>query len=128
VRLQVVLPTKIELDDVVRKVVAEGPEGSFCVLPRHQDLVTPLTVGLLAYEDEHGEHFLGLGGGLLVKQGRQIRIATPFVVAGVPLGELRREAQRRAQEQDQQDRQARTAVGRMEADLVRRFMELRRGR
>lgn len=125
-KLQVVLPTEVVLDVAVRKVVAEGPEGAFCLLPRHLDLATPLGVGLLAYETDAGEHFLGLGGGLLVKQGRTIRVATPFAVTGVPLGELREEARRRAHELDQLDRQARTALGRMEADLVRRFLELRR--
>lgn len=54
-QLKVLLPTEIFLHEPVRKVVAEAPNGSFCLLPAHIDFVTALVPGLLSYETEEEE-------------------------------------------------------------------------
>ena len=44
-RLKVLLPTKVLIDEEVTKVVAEAENGSFCILPRHIDFVSALVPG-----------------------------------------------------------------------------------
>jgi F-type H+-transporting ATPase subunit epsilon len=39
VRLKVLLPSRVLLDEEVQKVVAEAANGSFGMLPRHVDFV-----------------------------------------------------------------------------------------
>jgi F-type H+-transporting ATPase subunit epsilon len=49
VRLLLSVPTGVLLDEPVTKVIAESPDGSFCLLPRHLDLATVLVPGLLTF-------------------------------------------------------------------------------
>ena len=75
-KLKVYTPSDIFLNREVKKVVAESPAGSFCILPRHIDYVTALTTGILSYltpEDE--ERFLAIDKGVLVKLADEVRVA-----------------------------------------------------
>ena len=64
-RLEVFTPTALLVDDAAVKVIAEGPEGYFAVLPRHIDLAAALTPGLLVYVTAAGEErLLGIDEGV----------------------------------------------------------------
>ncbi|MDY6909404.1 MAG: hypothetical protein SWC40_05625 [Thermodesulfobacteriota bacterium] len=64
-RLRILLPTEILLEEPVRKIVAEAPNGFFCLLPRHVDFVTALVLGILSYEAEDGrERFAAMDEGI----------------------------------------------------------------
>jgi len=122
-RLKIYAPSNIFLDREVKKVVAESPAGSFCILPRHIDYVTALTAGILSYltpEDE--ERFLAVDGGVLVKLADEVQVAAGWVIGG-ELGELRRQTERMMSEVDEKEKKTRSSVARLEADFIRRFME-----
>ena len=75
-RLRVLLPTEVLVDRPVAKLVAEGVDGWFGVLPRHADIATALAPGLLAYVEagEGGrERAVAIDAGVLVKLGRDVR-------------------------------------------------------
>ncbi|MFC1823507.1 F0F1 ATP synthase subunit epsilon [Thermodesulfobacteriota bacterium] len=121
--LKIFQPSNVFLEQSVSKVVAEGPAGSFGILPRHIDLATALVPGILSYETVSGkESFVALNGGVLVKQGTQVSIATRTAIEG-ELGKLKNEVDKMITDVDERERKARTAVARLEADLVRRMME-----
>lgn len=121
--LSVFLPSEIFLDTEVVKVVGESPAGSFAILPRHVDIATALVPSILAYQSaRQKEVFLALNGGILVKQGDQVSIATRMAIRG-ELGVLRNTVEKIINEVDERERKTRTAVARLEADLVRRFVE-----
>ncbi len=122
-RLKVYAPSDIFLDREVKKVVAESPAGSFCILPRHIDYVTALTTGILSYltpEDE--EAFLALDEGVLVKQGNEVQVAAEWVIGG-ELGELRRQIEHMMSDAGEREKKTRSSMARLEADFIRRFME-----
>ena len=122
-RLKIFQPSEIFLDETISKVVGESPAGSFALLPRHIDMTTALVPGILAYENGQGkEVFLALDGGLLVKQGDQVSIATRMAIRG-ELGALREAVEKFVDEVDDRERKTRSAVARLEADFVRRFGE-----
>lgn len=122
-RLKVFQPSEIFLDEEVAKVVAEGPAGSFGILPRHLDMATGLVPGILSYWTSQGkEMFLALNGGILVKQSDDVFVATRVAIAG-ELGALKSSVERFMNEVDERERKARSAVARLEADFVRRFVE-----
>ena len=50
-KLMVLLPTEVLIDEEARKITAEAQNGSFCLLPRHIDFVTALVPGILSFED-----------------------------------------------------------------------------
>jgi F-type H+-transporting ATPase subunit epsilon len=122
-RLKVYAPSDIFLDREVKKVVAESPAGSFCILPRHIDYVTALTTGILSYltpEDE--ERFLAIDEGVLVKQGNEVQVAAEWVIGG-ELGELRRQIEHMMSDAGEREKKTRSSMARLEADFIRRFME-----
>ena len=126
--LRVLLPTHVAVDEPVRKVIAEGAEGAFALLPRHADVVAALGRGLLIYESEAGERFLALNGGTLIKCGDEVLVSTPGAVQGDDLGALREAARNAFEATSEQERRARSALQRMEVDFVRRFVEFEQPR
>jgi len=123
VRLKVFQPSNVFLDQAVEKVVAEGPAGSFAIRTRHLDMATALVPGILSYWPPQGrEEFLAVNGGILIKQGDNVLVATRMAVSG-ELGALHQAVERFINEVDDRERKARSAVARLEADFVRRFVE-----
>ena len=115
--------SEIFLNEEIARVTAESPSGSFCMLPRHIDIATALVPGILSYKTPDGrERFVALNGGILTKQGDQVAIATQMAVKG-ELGALRKTVEKMINGIDERERRTRTAVARLEADFVKRFME-----
>ena len=78
------------VDRTVRRIVAEGPDGCFGMLPGHIDFVSELVPGILVYETEDGaERFVAVNAGTLVKCGGEVRVAVRGAVEGDDLGVLR---------------------------------------
>ena len=124
--LEILLPTEILADTDVVKVIAEAENGSFCLLPRHVDFVAALVPGLLSFTRPDGnEEFAALAEGVLVKRGDEVLVSTVNGVRSADLGQLHRVVREQFVLLDERDRRARSALARMEADFVRRFMELR---
>ena len=122
-KLKIFQPSEVFLETDVEKVVGESPGGSFGILPKHIDMAIALAPGILTYESEQGkESFVALNGGVLVKQGDQVAIATRMAIRG-ELGALREAVEKMIEEVDERERKTRSAVARLEADLVRRFVE-----
>ena len=122
-RLKILTPSEVFLDEEVSKVVGEGTSGSFCLLPRHIDYVTALVPVILSYQTtEREEHFLALHRGILVKQGDQVLVSTRLAVRG-ELGKLQEEVKRMIHDVDEKEKITRSACARLEANLVRRFVE-----
>lgn len=124
-RLKVLLPQSVLLDREVSKVTAEAANGSFCLLPRHIDFVASLVPGLLSFETPDGEEiFLAIDEGTLIKKGPDVSVSTPDAAIGPDLGELRQTVIDRFKTLDERERRTRSALARLEADFIRRFIEL----
>ena len=126
-RLKVALPTEILVDTEVSKVIAEAENGSFCLLPRHVGFATALVPGMLSYVLPDGtEIFVAVDKGILVKCGADVVVSTRNAVVGADLGALQRTIEDHFKILDDRERKARAAAARLEASLVRQFMELER--
>lgn len=125
-RLKILLPAEIALDEETTKVTAEGENGSFTLLPRHVDFVTALVPGLLSYESAGQEVFVAVDEGILVKRGDEVLVSTRGAVRGANLGQLRQAVEEQFKTLDERERKARSAVARIEAGVVRRFTELKK--
>ncbi len=126
-RVEIVQPQKMDAwGPGVRKVSAQGLHGSFSLLPRHVDTVAVLVPGLLWFEqDASQETFVAVDGGVLVKCGSTVRVSTRRAVTG-PLGRLRELLEESFLRRSQLEEQADAAVTKLQADFVRRFVELER--
>jgi F-type H+-transporting ATPase subunit epsilon len=124
-KLKILVPTKIFLEKEVAKVTAEAANGSFCLLPRHVDFVAALQPGLLFFETKEGEEiFLAVDEGILVKCGQEVRVSTRNAVQAPNLGEVRKTVEEEFRNLDEREKKTRTAVAKIEAGFVRRFLEL----
>lgn len=125
--LKVLIPTEVLLERPVASVVAEGQNGSFCLRPRHIDFVSPLAAGLLYFIEQQGgaEGFVAIDQGVLVKNGAQVTVSVRNAVFGPDLEELLNIVDERFGALDEQQRMVRSAMTRLEADFLRRFMELK---
>ena len=124
-RLKLCLPTKTLREEKVEKIVAEAPNGAFGILPRHIDFVAALVPGILSITLEDGQEiFFGINEGILVKRGPEVMISVPDAVRGEDLATLRRTVEQEFLELDERERTARAALARLEAGMVRRFIQL----
>jgi F-type H+-transporting ATPase subunit epsilon len=126
--LKVLLPTEILLDEAVRKITAEAANGSFCLLPKHIDFVAALVPGLLSFETEKDgeEVFLAVTEGVLVKSGQEVLVSVRNAARGGDLGEMRQIVKEKFMVLDDKEKTARTAMARIEAGFVRRFLEVQK--
>jgi F-type H+-transporting ATPase subunit epsilon len=123
VHLTLFLPSEVFLTQEVRKIIGESPAGSFCLLPRHIDYLTALVPGIFCYVPPSGqEHFLAVDGGLLVKQQDRVLVVTRRAIRGA-LGQLQKEVESMLTDVDEKEKSTRTALARLEAGFLRRFME-----
>lgn len=123
---KILLPTEIFMDQAVDKIVAEALNGSFCLLPNHIDFVTALAPSLMSVVAQGGEEiFLAVDAGILVKRGPDVMVSARSAVRAPDLEGLEQVVEEQYKVIDDKEKAARTASARLEADLVRRFMELR---
>jgi len=124
-RLKVLLPSEILIDEDVAKVIAEAQNGSFCLLPRHIDYLAALVPGIFSYTTPGGrEHFLAVDQGILVKCGPEVLVSTRKAVRGPDLGVLEHMVEEQFRVEEGRETAARLAFSRLEAGFIRRFMEL----
>ncbi|HVN71368.1 MAG TPA: F0F1 ATP synthase subunit epsilon [Desulfomonilia bacterium] len=124
---KILLPAEVFYNKEVAKVVAEAGNGSFCLLPQHIDFVAALVPGLLRMVGvDNKEEFYAVDEGILIKKGNEVMVSTRNVLKIPDLGQLKQVVDEQFKTLDDKEKAARTAAARLEADLVRRFMELRK--
>jgi F-type H+-transporting ATPase subunit epsilon len=121
--LKVLLPFQIFAErSGVSRIVAESHEGSFGLLPHRLDCVAALAAGILIYETEaEGEAYLAVDEGVLVKTGSDVLVSVRNAIAGTNLGQLREAVQREFMHLDEQEKNVRSVLAKMEGDLMRRM-------
>jgi F-type H+-transporting ATPase subunit epsilon len=124
-RLRVLLPTEILVDEPVSRIIAEADDGAFCLLPRHIDFAAALVPGILGFFDGDGtERFVAIDRGILVKCADEVSVSTLNGVTGDDLETLRGLVQQRFLTLDEHERRTRTALARLEAGTLRAFRQL----
>ena len=127
--LEILLPYHVfaRVEGVMR-IVAETPEGSFGLLPKRLDCVMALAAGILTYETrEQGEAYVAVDEGILVKNGEAVQIAVRNAIGGLALGKLREAVEREFVNIDEEEKQMRSVLARLESGFLRRFAEYHRG-
>jgi F-type H+-transporting ATPase subunit epsilon len=124
-KLKVLLPTEVLIDEEVTKVVAEAQNGSFCLLPRHVDFLASLVPGLFSFVTPQGiEQFLAVDEGILIKCGPEVLVSTRNAARGPNLGKLEQTVKESFSVLDDREKAARSAFAKLEANFIRRFMDL----
>ena len=121
--LKVLLPFQIFVEKTgVSRIVAESNEGLFGLLPHRLDCVAALAPGILIYETkEEGEAYVAVDEGVLVKAGAGVLVSVRNAITGTDLGQLREAVQREFLHLDEQEKNVRSVLAKMEGDLMRRM-------
>lgn len=121
--VQILRPDGIAFRGDCEKVVGYSDNGSFCLLPAHIDWVSSLKPGILTLTlIDRSERYFAVSQGILVKQDRAVMISTLHAVAG-SLGKLQQAVERQQRAWDESEQEARLALDRLEATLVRQILE-----
>jgi F-type H+-transporting ATPase subunit epsilon len=124
-RLKVLLPMKVFIDQDVNKVIAEAGNGHFCILPKHIDFVAALVPSILSFEQDGEEEFLAIDEGILVKCSSNVRISTRRAVRSKDLGTLKQTLEEEFNILDEREKKTRSILAKLELDFARRFFKLR---
>jgi F-type H+-transporting ATPase subunit epsilon len=125
--LKVLLPFEIfAVERNVSRIVVETVQGSFGLLPRRLDCVAALVPGILSFQSEaHGEVFLALDAGVLVKTGQDVVISARRALRGDDLSRLHAAVEQEFLTLDTQEVAMRATMARLESGFMRRFASLR---
>lgn len=124
--LEIMTPEKKVVTESAEKIIAEAQNGSFCLKPRHIDFVTELVPSILMYWVMGEEFLLALDGGILVKQANQVKVSVRHAVIGDQLHELEIVVNKEFQKIDQKERDTQMALDHLQADFIKRFIELQK--
>jgi F-type H+-transporting ATPase subunit epsilon len=125
-RLKILLPAEIMMEQEVKKIVAEAENGSFCLMPNHIDFVATLAPGIFTYElAAGGQELLAMDVGTLVKKGSEVLVSTRNAVRATDLGKLKQVVMEQYDILDEREKLVRSAAAKLEASLIRRLVELK---
>lgn len=123
--LRILLPEKTYWQGKVKKITGEAINGFFCLLPRHVDFVTIMTPGIFsALTEEEEDIYLAINEGILIKTNEKVTLSTRGAVRGDNLGDLKKQVEDNFLKVNEQEKGARSALQKLEADFVRRFLDL----
>ncbi len=120
------LPAGVLYDGSAEELMAYAENGSFGILPNHIDFVTALVPCVLVLKTQAGaEQLFGIDEGILVKHGPHVDICVRRAARGNDLKSLKTTIRESFVDMDEQERTARSALSRLEADIVRNFARLK---
>jgi F-type H+-transporting ATPase subunit epsilon len=124
--VKILLPSEVFFKGEAAKLTAEAVNGSFCLLPKHVDFVSAVVPGILIMEDAKGKTvFFAIDQGVLVKKGDEVFVSTRNAFAIPDLGKGREIVEEKFKVIDDREKTARAAAYKLEADMVRRLMEIK---
>lgn len=128
-RLEILLPSRVFANtSSVSRIVAETRAGSFGLLPHRLDCVAALAPGILVYEtEEHGEAYVAIDEGVLVKTGMDVLVSVRRAQAGTDLGQLRAAVEKNFLTLNAREQSVRMAAAKLEAGFVQRLASYQHG-
>lgn len=122
--LKIMIPEQIMEDLDVDKIVAEAPNGFFCLKPRHIDFTSALKPGILYYYVDEQEHIMAVNSGILVKCGYEVGVSVLNAMKGEELQSLEQRVHEEFIRVHQAEQSASSVLRKMETDLLERFISL----
>ncbi|ASJ74757.1 F0F1 ATP synthase subunit epsilon [Granulosicoccus antarcticus] len=122
-RLIIVTPLSIVVDEEIDSLRAEDASGSFGVLAGHTPFLTALTVSIVSWHQAENERFCAVRGGVMtIKEGRAIDIATREAVVGDDLATLDTVVLTRFQTDADAERTEHVETVRLQLHAIRRMI------
>ena len=125
-RIKILLPTHILLEETSNKINVEAENGALGILPNHIDFVTILVPGILSFNIPDGrEVFIAIDQGILVKCREQVLVSTRNAIRGNNLETLQHTVKAEFETLDERERMVRAAVAKLEISFIRGILDTR---
>lgn len=127
--LKILLPFQVfaNLTDV-SEIVIETSAGSVGLLPHRLDCVAELVPGILTYKENGTEPvYVAVDEGAMVKTGSDVLVSVRHAIGGTDLKSLHEAVNNEFVKIDEQERNMRSAIAKMEGGLISRIAEFQHG-
>ena len=122
-RLRIVTPLSVVVDDDIDSLRAEDASGGFGILPGHAPFLTALAISIVSWRKAEVERFCAVrGGAMTVSDGAMIAIATREAVAGDDLATLDAQVLARFQSDAEEERVAHVDSVSLQLNAIRRMV------
>lgn len=122
-RLRIVTPLSVVVDDEVESLRAEDASGSFGILKGHAPFLTALEISIVSWRKDGVETFCALrGGAMTVTKGTAINIASREAVVGTDVASLDTEVLARFQAEAEAERVEHTEAFQLQINAIRRMI------
>jgi len=125
IRLQVVTPERVVLEDDADIVIARGAEGDLGILHGHEPLITPLDIGELMYRKDGTENVVAVSGGFLEVRPDKVIVLADVAERSEDIDEQRAQASRDRAEAEVREQQGTEMAAAGEASLQRALLRIR---
>lgn len=97
-------------------------------MPHRLDCTAALTPGILTYQTaREGQVYVAIDRGVLVKTGADVLISVRNAIGGTNLDKLAAAVKEEFLNLDEQEKNVRSVLARMEGGFLRRLMEIQHG-
>ena len=123
-KLRIVTPLAVIIDEDALAVRAEDASGSFGVLPGHADFLTSLAISVIDWKRQDGtRHYCAVRRGMLsVSGGKEVAVATREAIAGDDLATLDTTVLDRFRADTEQERGERFKAIQLQLTAIRRIV------
>lgn len=122
-RLRIVTPLSVVVDEDIDALRAEDPSGCFSVLPGHTPFLTALAISIVSWRVADTERYCAVRGGVMtIGKQASIDIATREAVAGDNLATLDREVLARFQSDADDERVEHVETMRLQLNAIRHMV------
>ena len=109
----------------VTSIVFETPTGAYGLLPNRLDCVGILESGIITYTIANDQPlYIAVDEGVLVKVGKQVRVSVRDAHTDVDLEALTRHVNQKLLARQEQEREMRTALARLDSGFMQGIKEL----
>jgi F-type H+-transporting ATPase subunit epsilon len=123
-RLRIITPLSVIVDEDALAVRAEDDSGSFGILPGHADFLTSLAISVVGWKQSDGSRrFCAVRRGLLsITSGKDVAVATREAIVGDDLATLDSIVLERFRADIDQERSERIESMRLQLNAIRRIV------
>jgi len=126
-KLRVLTPSEVILEQDVTHVTAEDPTGSLGIRPGHATLMTPLVPGIVIARSESGsQRYVAVNGGVMLVDSNTVEIVSRQAVTGTDRAELETKVVAGFEKDNDDDRANRAAFEKLRISFMRGVVELDR--
>jgi F-type H+-transporting ATPase subunit epsilon len=124
-RLKIVTPARVVLDEEVEALYAYSVDGEFGVLPKHIPMVTPLSIGVLRFVSKGDARNAAVMGGLFYTDGDSATVLSDNAELASEIDSVRAQHAKERAESRLRERDANVDVKRAEMALARALTRMK---